>query len=98
MHNTSCEIVDALITIDLLEKLKQSDPKCTIQNASLVTICLYFFQMGKVHRQQVYPNLPFKMDLKSNSTFTFHHIFNSNRFHPENPAQKNHLVIRLLTP
>lgn len=80
--------MDALITIDLLEKLKQNDPKCFIQPVSLVTFCLYLFQKGEVHEQQVYPNLPFKMDLKSNCTFTFHHIFNSNRFHPENLAQK----------
>lgn len=80
--------MDALIIIDLLEKLKQSGHKCLIQDASLVTFCLYLFQMAKAHRQQGNPNLPFKMDLKSNCTFTFHLIFNSNRFHPENPAQK----------
>lgn len=88
MHNISCEIVNALITIDSLKKRKQSDPKCLIQNASLVAFCLYLFQKEKIHRRQVYPNLPLKMDLKSYCIFAFHHVFNSNRYHPENPAQK----------
>lgn len=42
-------IVDALITIELLEKWKQSGHRYLIQNASLVTCCSYLFQRGKAH-------------------------------------------------
>lgn len=81
-----CVTVDVLITIDLLEKWKQSGHRCLIQNVSLVTCCS-LFQREKAHRQQVYPNLHFKINLKNNCTFHFHPIFNSNRFCAGNPTQ-----------
>lgn len=67
-----CVIVDALITIGLLEEWKQSCHRCLIQNASLVTCCSYLFQREKAHRQQPYPNLHFKINLKNNRAFHFH--------------------------
>lgn len=89
MHNSfwHCVIVDALITIELLEKVEAKWPQMLDAECFISDLLLLFMWTEEAHAQHVYPNLHFKMNLKNNCAFHFNLIFHSIIFCAGSSAQ-----------